>query len=202
MRLIVGLGNPGTKYQHNRHNIGFMAMDEIIHRHNLSGPQKKFKALVYEGTIAGEKLLVMKPETFMNLSGEAVQAAMAFYKIAPENIIVFYDELDLAAGKIRVKFAGGAAGHNGIRSIDEHVGQDYWRVRLGIGHPGDKERVTGHVLGDFSKDDQAWLEKFLPALAEHIGLIIAGDTNGYMSKVAQVLEPPRNQEKKEVKDGI
>lgn len=204
MWLIIGLGNPGTQYQNNRHNIGFMAVDEIIRRHNFSEPKKKFQALVTEGVIGGEKVLLMKPQTFMNLSGQSAQAAAAFYKIPLDQVIVFHDELDLASGKIRTKFGGGAAGHNGLRSIDEHLGQDYWRVRLGIGHPG-KERVLGHVLSDFSKEDKLWLEKFLGAIAEHAERLVKKDMPGFMSKVSQVLAPPRNdkkEEEKEVKDGL
>lgn len=191
MWLIVGLGNPGSQYQHNRHNIGFMAVDEIIRRHNFSEPKKKFQALVSEGSINGEKVLLMKPQTFMNLSGQAVQAACAFYKIPLDHVIVFHDELDIVSGKIRTKFGGGAAGHNGLRSIDEHLGQDYWRVRLGVGHPGGKEAVLGHVLGDFSKDDQDWLEKILEAIGEESERLVKKDMDGFMSKVAQAVQPPR-----------
>ena len=146
MWLIVGLGNPGSQYKRNRHNIGFMAVDEIVRRHDLSSSKKKFQALLSEGEIVGEKVLVLKPQTYMNLSGQSVQAAASFYKIPLDHVVVFHDELDLAFGKIRVKFSGGAAGHNGLRSIDDHLGKDYWRVRLGIGHPGEKEFVTQHVL--------------------------------------------------------
>jgi PTH1 family peptidyl-tRNA hydrolase len=201
MWLIVGLGNPGSQYQHNRHNIGFMAVDEIIRRHNLSEPKKKFQSLVSEGTLAGEKVLLMKPQTFMNLSGQAVQAAMAFYKIPSDQVIVFHDELDLAAGKIRTKFAGGAAGHNGIRSIDEHLGPEYWRVRLGIDHPGGKDRVHGYVLSDFDKADEVWLEKLLDAIGENAERLVKKDMDGFMSKVSQTLMPPRPPKpKKEIED--
>ncbi len=204
MWLIVGLGNPGSQYQHNRHNIGFMAVDEIVRRHNLSAPSKKFQAIVSEGVIDGEKVLVMKPQTFMNLSGDAVQAAAAFYKISTDRVIVFQDELDLASGKIRTKFAGGAAGHNGIRSIDSHLGPAYWRVRLGIGHPGGKERVHSHVLSDFNKEDEIWLAKLLEAIGDNAGRLVKGDMDGFMSKVSQALMPPKLQEdkteKKETED--
>ncbi len=203
MWLIVGLGNPGSQYQHNRHNIGFMAADEIIRRHNFSGEGKKFQSLVAEGTIAGEKVMVMKPQTFMNLSGQSVQAAVAFYKIPLENVIVLHDELDIAPGKLRVKFAGGAGGHNGLRSIDEHLGQGYWRVRLGIGHPGDKNLVHGYVLGDFAKADAAWLEKFLEAVGAEAPRLLKKEMDGFMTKVAETMSPPRNtNEKKEEKNGI
>jgi PTH1 family peptidyl-tRNA hydrolase len=200
MWLIVGLGNPGSQYQHNRHNIGFMAVDEIIHRHNLSEPKKKFQALVSEGDIAGEKVLLMKPQTYMNLSGQSVQAATAFYKIPLSHVIVFHDELDLASGKIRTKFAGGAAGHNGLRSIDEHLGKDYWRVRLGIGHPGEKELVTGHVLGDFSKADKDWLEKLMTAIGENAERLVKKDMDGFMSKVSAALRPPKPKKEEEKKE--
>ncbi|MBI1214821.1 MAG: aminoacyl-tRNA hydrolase [Alphaproteobacteria bacterium] len=191
MRLFVGLGNPGQKYRNNRHNIGFMAMDAIVHRHNFSGWSKKFQGEISDGTLEGEKVLLLKPQTFMNLSGQSVQAAAAFYKIKPQDIVVFHDELDLAPGKIRTKKGGGAAGHNGLRSIDDHLGQDYWRVRLGIGHPGNRELVTGYVLNDFSKAEQAdWLEPLLDAMAGNAARLAKGDTDGFMSKVAQAIQPP------------
>jgi PTH1 family peptidyl-tRNA hydrolase len=177
-----------------------MAVDEIIHRHNLSEPKKKFQALVSEGVIGGEKVLLMKPQTYMNLSGQSVQAAMAFYKIPLDQVIVFHDELDIVSGKIRTKFAGGAAGHNGLRSIDEHLGKDYWRVRLGIGHPGEKERVTGHVLGDFAKADQEWLEKLLAAIGEYAGLLVKKDMGGFMSKVSQAMLPPKPKKEEKEKE--
>lgn len=199
MWLIVGLGNPGSQYQHNRHNIGFMAVDEIIRRHNFSSLSKKFQALVSEGALGGEKVLVMKPQTFMNLSGQAVQAAVAFYKIPLDQVIVFHDELDLASGKIRTKIGGGAAGHNGIRSIDEHLGPDYWRVRLGIDHPGGKDRVHGYVLSDFAKADDIWLTKILEAIGDNAERLVKKDMAGFMSRVSQALMPPRPpKEKKEV----
>lgn len=199
MWLIVGLGNPGSQYQHNRHNIGFMAVDEIIRRHNFSEPRKNFQALVSEGVLGGEKVLLMKPQTFMNLSGQAVQAAVAFYKIPPDHVIVFHDELDLLCGKIRTKFAGGAGGHNGLRSIDGHLGKDYWRVRLGIGHPGEKELVTGHVLGDFAKADGIWLEKLMQSISEHAERLVKKDMDGFMSKVSQMQKPEVRNQKSEKK---
>ncbi len=203
MWLIVGLGNPGAEYQHNRHNIGFMAADEIIRRHNLSERGKKFQGLLADGMIAGEKVIVLKPQTYMNLSGQSVQAAAAFYKIPMDRIIVFHDEMDLAAGKIRTKFAGGAAGHNGLRSIDAHLGQDYWRVRLGIGRPDSKERVTGHVLGNFAKADQEWLEKLLVSVGDHAERLVKDDMDGFMSKVAHDMMPPKPvKEEKENENGV
>jgi PTH1 family peptidyl-tRNA hydrolase len=202
MWLFVGLGNPGSQYRHNRHNIGFMAADEIARRHKFSPWKNKFKGEVADGVIGGEKVLLLKPLTFMNDSGESVQAASAFHKIAPEKIVVFYDELDLAPGKIRVKKGGGAGGHNGIRSIDAHMPPDYWRVRLGIGHPGDKNLVTPYVLGDFFKEEVADLEKFLETVAEHAAYLVDGKTDDYMTKVAQAVQPPRENKKKEEKNGL
>lgn len=190
MRLLVGLGNPGTAYSRNRHNIGFMAADEIVRRHGFSGWKSKFQGDLAEGTVEGEKVLVLKPGTFMNLSGQSVGAAANFYKIQAEDVFVFYDELDLAPGKMRIKKAGGSGGHNGIKSLDAHLGPDYWRVRLGIGHPGHKDRVTGHVLGDFAKVDQPWLEALLDGVARHLSLLLAGNHTDYMSKIALSLPKP------------
>lgn len=188
MLVLAGLGNPGPKYAANRHNIGFMAADAIVRRHSSFGPwQKKFNAEICEGRLEGEKVLLMKPQTFMNVSGQAIGEALRFYKLGPEDLIVFYDELDLAQGKVRIKTGGGSGGHNGIKSIDAHCGKDYRRVRLGIGHPGAKERVHGHVLGDFAKADQAWLDPLLDAVGEHAGLIVKGDDSGFMNKIALAL---------------
>jgi PTH1 family peptidyl-tRNA hydrolase len=187
MRLLVGLGNPGTAYSRNRHNIGFMAADEIVRRHSFSGWKSKFQGDLAEGTIDGDKVLVLKPGTFMNLSGQSVAAAVRFHKIELQNVIVFHDELDLPSGKIRIKKGGGAGGHNGLKSIDAHLGPDYWRVRLGIDHPGDKNLVSPYVLGDFFKADQAWLDPLIDGLARHLSLLLAGEHNDYMSKIAQSL---------------
>ncbi len=158
MRLIVGLGNPGTRYERNRHNIGFMAVDEIVHRHGFAPFRSKFQGEIAEGTIGGKRVYALKPQTYMNASGDAVGEAARFYKVAPEEIAVLYDEIDLAPGKLRVKRGGGAAGHNGIRSIDDAIGEDYWRVRLGIGHPGVKELVQPYVLQNFAAEEMTWLE--------------------------------------------
>jgi PTH1 family peptidyl-tRNA hydrolase len=190
MHLLVGLGNPGAAYSRNRHNIGFMAADEIVRRHGFSSWRSKFQGDASDGTVAGDKVLVLKPQTFMNLSGQSVAAAARFHKIEPDRIIVFHDELDLAPGKIRIKRGGGAGGHNGLKSIDAHLGSDYWRVRLGIGHPGDKALVNPWVLGDFFKADQTWLEPLLDGLARHLPLLLAGQHNDYMSKIAQALPKP------------
>lgn len=208
MRLFVGLGNPGQKYQHNRHNIGFMAMDEICHRHKFNGWTSKFSGEIASGTINQEKVLLLKPQTFMNLSGQSVQAAASFYKIPVENIIVFHDELDIQPSKIRMKRGGGSGGHNGIKSIDQHIGPDYWRVRLGIGHPGDKDLVSPYVLGDFAKADQNWLEKFIRAIGDHAGYLAIGDNDGFMTRVAKDMAPPKppkeikETEAKEQENGI
>jgi PTH1 family peptidyl-tRNA hydrolase len=188
MLLFAGLGNPGGKYQNNRHNVGFMAADAIARRHDFSPWSKKFQGLVAEGKIGGEKILLIKPQTFMNLSGQSVGEAMRFYKLQPGDVTVFYDELDLLAGKVRVKVGGGAGGHNGIRSLDQHIGNPYRRVRIGIGHPGVKELVHGHVLGDFARADAEWLEPLLDAIAENADKLAKGDDSGFMNKVSLALQ--------------
>jgi PTH1 family peptidyl-tRNA hydrolase len=190
MQLWVGLGNPGQEHARQRHNIGFMALDSIAARHRFAPWRSRFRGLFAEGTIAGEKVLALKPMTWMNESGAAVQPAASFYKLAPDALWVFHDELDLAPGKVRVKRGGGAAGHNGLRSIDRALGaQDYWRVRLGIGHPGQKERVTGHVLGDFAKADREWLDRLLDAVAEAAPLIAEARPEAFMTRVALLAQP-------------
>lgn len=189
MQLWVGLGNPEPGMARNRHNIGFMAVDVIADRHGFSPWRQRFKGLVAEGFIGGTKVLALKPLTYMNISGESVQVAAAFFKIPPEAIIAFHDELDLVPGKVRVKLGGGAAGHNGLRSMDRMLGTpDYWRVRLGIGHPGDKARVHGHVLGNFARDDEDWLTTLLAAVADAAPLLAQGVALGkpedFMTRVA------------------
>ncbi len=185
MLLWVGLGNPEPGMARQRHNIGFMALDVIALRHGFSPWRKRFKGLVAEGMLGGEKVLGLKPLTYMNASGESVQEAAGFYKLAPAAITAFHDELDLAPGRMRVKRGGGAAGHNGLRSMDRMLGSpDYWRVRLGIGHPGSKERVTGHVLGDFATVDRDWLLPLLDAVAEAAPLLAQGRAEDFMTKVA------------------
>lgn len=192
MLLVVGLGNPGPEHVRNRHNIGFMAVDAISARYRLPSFRSKFQGEIAEGDIAGNRVLLLKPMTYMNESGRSVGAAAKFYKAAPGDVIVFHDELDLASGKVRVKIGGGAAGHNGIRSIAQHLGPDFRRVRLGIGHPGDKGRVLGHVLDDFSKiETKDWVEPLLAAVADHFPLLAAGRESDFMSKVAGALRPPR-----------
>jgi len=185
MQLWVGLGNPEPGMARQRHNIGFMAIDVIAQRHGFSPWRQRFKGVVAEGNVAGEKILALKPLTYMNGSGESAQAAAAFYKLQPEAITAFHDELDLVPGKVRVKRGGGAAGHNGLRSMDRMLGTpEYWRVRLGIGHPGIKERVMGHVLGDFAKVDKDWLVPLLDAVAEAAPLLAEGRPEEFMTKVA------------------
>jgi PTH1 family peptidyl-tRNA hydrolase len=193
MKLLVGLGNPGGQYEGNRHNIGFMALDAIARANAITQFRAKHGGLIAEGNIGGEKVLLLKPQTFMNRSGDSVQQVAQFYKIAPSDIIVFYDELDLAAGKVRVKVGGGNGGHNGLRSIDPQIGLGYKRVRLGIGHPG-KEFVTHHVRGDFAKSDRDWVEPLLDAVGKHAGMLIAGDDNGFMNKLALATRPAEEPE--------
>ncbi len=199
MLLFAGLGNPGAKYANNRHNIGFMAVDEIVRRHNFSSWRKKFSSDMSEGNLGGEKVMVLKPQTYMNESGRAVGEAVRFHNIPLENVYVFYDELDLEPGKMRVKLGGGAAGHNGIRSIAAHITPDFKRVRLGIGHPGDKDMVMPHVLGDFAKSDRDWLAKLLTGVADEVELLADAKDEKFQSKVALVLNPPRPNAPREMK---
>ncbi|RWH69806.1 aminoacyl-tRNA hydrolase [Mesorhizobium sp.] len=187
MLVFAGLGNPGAKYENNRHNVGFMAADAIARRHSFSPWSRKFQGLISEGTLAGEKILLIKPQTFMNLSGQSVGEALRFYKLEASALTVFYDEIDLAAGKLRVKVGGGSGGHNGIRSLDQHVGNAYRRVRIGVGHPGVKEMVHGHVLGDFAKADREWLDVLLAAIADDAALLAKGDDNSFMNRVTLAL---------------
>ena len=185
MLLWAGLGNPEPGMARQRHNIGFMAVDRIAHAHGFGPWRQRFKGVVTEGSVGGERVLLLKPLTYMNGSGESVQPAAAFYKLGPESITAFHDELDLAPGKVRVKRGGGAAGHNGLRSMDRLLGTpEYWRVRLGIGHPGHKERVHGHVLGDFAKTDQSWLAALLDAVADAAPLLAQGRPEEFMTRVA------------------
>ncbi len=183
MLLLVGLGNPGRVYSKNRHNIGFMAVDEVVRHHSLKVYRNKFNGQISEGNIGSEKVLVLKPSTFMNDSGRSVFAASVFYKIRPENIFVFHDELDLDAGKLRLKTGGGHAGHNGLRSIHNHIGDGYRRLRLGIGHPGNKLLVKSHVLKDFTKADFEWLNPLLASVAVHIELALIGDNASFLNRV-------------------
>ncbi len=190
MLLLVGLGNPGEKYRRHRHNVGFMAVDAIADAHRFGAARSKFQGELREGEIDGVKMLTLKPQTYMNDSGQSVGAAMRFYKLSPADVVVFHDELDLAAGKIKAKEGGGNAGHNGLRSIDEHIGNDFRRVRIGIGRPGDKSQVTGHVLGDFSKADHDWLDPLLGAFATSARFLANGDAR-FATALAQTLTPPK-----------
>ncbi|HWG80832.1 MAG TPA: aminoacyl-tRNA hydrolase [Stellaceae bacterium] len=190
IRLLVGLGNPGTRYERNRHNIGFMAVDAIVRRHGIGALRSKFQSAIAESAIAGERVLVQKPQTYMNLSGDAVGEAARFYKIAPDEIAVIHDEIDLAPGKLKVKRGGGSAGHNGLRSIDDAIGEDFWRVRLGVGHPGVKELVQPYVLQNFDAEEMQWVVPLIDAIAEALPLLIEDDAPGFMTKVALILRPP------------
>lgn len=189
MQLYVGLGNPGAKYAGNRHNIGFMAVERIADAHGFAPWKGKFQGAICEGRLGPEKVLLLKPETFMNLSGQSVGAAMRFYKLAPADVTVFHDELDLAPGKLRVKTGGGHAGHNGLRSIHQHIGEAYSRVRLGIGHPGHKDRVARYVLQDFAMADQGWLDDLLRGIAEGAPELAAGRKDRFLNTVAQRVQP-------------
>lgn len=190
MQVWVGLGNPGAKYAYNRHNIGFIAVDEIHDAHRFQPWRRKFEAEVADGVVGGVKTLLVKPQTFMNESGRSVGQALRFYKLQPDAVTVFYDDLDLAPGKLRVKIGGGAGGHNGIRSLDRHLGPEYRRVRLGIGHPGDKARVHGYVLSDFAKADEAWLDPLIDAIGDAAPLLSEA-ADKFMSRVALLTAPPK-----------
>jgi PTH1 family peptidyl-tRNA hydrolase len=190
MLLVVGLGNPGPGYANNRHNIGFMAVDEIVRRHGFAAPRRRFQGETFEGMVGGEKVLALKPTTFMNESGNAVGAAMRYYKLDLGRIVVIHDELDLGPGRLKVKTGGGSAGHNGLRSITAHIGPDYRRVRVGIDHPGDKDKVTGYVLNDFAKADSQWIDPLIDAVAEAFPLLVKGDDSGFMTRVALLTRPP------------
>jgi peptidyl-tRNA hydrolase, PTH1 family len=187
MKLFVGLGNPGAQYAFNRHNVGFMAVDAIAAAHDFPAWRKRFQGLAAEAKLGGEQVLLFKPQTYMNESGRAVGDAVRFYKLDLEDVIVFHDEIDLAPGKVRVKAGGGVAGHNGLKSLTAHIGNDYVRVRIGIGHPGHKDFVTKHVLGDFAKADHGWLESLLGAIAEAAPDLAEGANDKFQSLVAHLL---------------
>ncbi|MEW6642515.1 MAG: aminoacyl-tRNA hydrolase [Pseudomonadota bacterium] len=183
MRLFVGLGNPGSKYERNRHNIGFLAVEAIARRHGFAPWRRRFQGETSEGALDGERVVLLKPTTYMNESGRSVGEAANFFKLGLGDISVFHDELELPPAKLRVKVGGGIAGHNGLRSISAHIGNDYRRIRLGIGHPGVKERVHGHVLGDFAKSDQPWVEALCEAVADHAALIAGDRDSSFQNKV-------------------
>ncbi|MGJ0391885.1 MAG: aminoacyl-tRNA hydrolase [Methylocystis sp.] len=188
MLLFVGLGNPGRQYAKNRHNVGFMAIEAIARRHGFASARARFQGLASEGNIAGEKVLLLEPQTYMNESGRSVGEAARFHKIPVGDIVVFHDELDLASAKCRIKVGGGVAGHNGLRSITAHVGNDYKRVRMGIGHPGDKALVHGYVLNDFAKSEEPWVEALCEAIADNAALLVKGDDNGLQNKLHLAME--------------
>jgi len=187
--LIAGLGNPGAEYARNRHNAGFMAADVIHDRYKFGAWQKRFQGVLADGTIGGRKVHLLKPQTYMNESGRAVGAALKFYKLPLSALVVIHDELDLAAAKLKVKTGGGDAGNNGLRSITAALGPDYRRVRIGVGHPGTKTRVHGHVLGNFTKADEEWVVPMLDAIAEAAVFLAKDDDPGFMNKVAVMLKP-------------
>lgn len=191
MKLLVGLGNPGNEYENTRHNIGFMAVDEICYRHNFSPFKQKFQGELAEGKIANEKILALKPMTYMNLSGQSVNECASFYKIEPEDIIVVHDELDLPTGKLRIKTGGGHGGHNGLRDIDNHLGKNYVRIRLGIDHPGHKDEVTKYVLRPFNKEDKETIDTLLPHISDTIPLLIQEEPEKMMTEVALRTQPPK-----------
>ena len=192
MKLFVGLGNPGAKYAQNRHNIGFMALDRIASDHGFAPWRGKFQGSVSEGRLGGEKVILLKPETFMNLSGQSVGEAMRFYKITPADVTVFHDEIDLAPAKLKVKQGGGHAGHNGLRSLHQHITPEYQRVRMGVGHPGHKDAVPSYVLKDFAKADQDWLDDILRGISDGAEYLAQGDTGRFQNAVALRLNPPRS----------
>ncbi|NKD55332.1 MULTISPECIES: aminoacyl-tRNA hydrolase [unclassified Haematospirillum] len=196
MWLVVGLGNPGAEYAGNRHNVGFMAADALVRRHSFSSWRSKHHGELADGSIAGQRVMVLKPMTFMNRSGLCVGEVARFYKIPLSNILVLHDELELSPGRLRIKQGGGHAGHNGLRDIDAHLGHAYWRVRLGIGRPHDKALVNKWVLGDFAKSDSVWLAPFLDAVSLHFHLILDGDHAGFMNRVTTATQPPRPKKEK------
>ncbi len=191
MKLIVGLGNPGGKYARNRHNIGFMAVEQIAADHGFGPWKGKHQGSISEGRFGSARAILLRPETFMNKSGDSVAAAMRFHKIDPEDVVVFHDELDLAPGKVKFKMGGGHAGHNGLRSIHSHLGPDYGRVRLGIGHPGHKDRVAGYVLNDFAKAEADWLDDVLRGVSDGAPYLAEGDNAKFMNAVSMRTAPSR-----------
>ena len=207
MYVFAGLGNPGARYAKNRHNIGYLVADEIARRHGFEEFRSRARlgADIAEGRIGDARVALLKPTTFMNESGRALGAVLRYYKIEPATLFVFYDELDLAPGKLRVRFGGGSAGHNGIKSLRAHIGPDYWRVRMGIGHPGDKDLVSDYVLSDFSKAESLWMDKPVDAAAEAAPLLLASEKNDFMTRVALLAPPPPRQQKEngeQPEDGI
>jgi PTH1 family peptidyl-tRNA hydrolase len=201
MKLFVGLGNPGSSYARHRHNVGFMALDRIAERHGFAPWKKRFHGLVTDGPIGGRRVLLLKPQTYMNDSGQAVGEAQRYLKISEEDIYVFHDEIDLAPAKLKVKVGGGNAGHNGLRSISAHIGNEYARVRIGVGHPGSKDLVSHYVLHDFAKADADWLDPMLDAMADAAGRLAAGDSARFLTDVARALQADKGSDKNEQKSG-
>jgi len=191
MHMLVGLGNPGKGYAHNRHNIGFTVIDEIARQYLFSPWRVKFQGHISDGTIAGDRIIALKPMTFVNRSGQAVGETARYYQIPPQNVWILYDELDLAPGKVKVKQGGGNAGHNGLRSVEQHISDSYWRIRFGIGHPGHKDRVSGYVLQNFSKVDQEWLEPLVKTAAEAMPFLVHGDESRFMTEIARKIRPAK-----------
>lgn len=196
MLLIVGLGNPGGDYARHRHNVGFMAADAIHRRHGFGPWRRRFRGEVAEGSLSGTKALILKPQTFMNESGRAVGEAMNFFKLSPADVLVIHDEVDLPPGKFRMKQGGGVAGHNGLKSIGAAIGPDFRRLRIGVGHPGDKERVPGYVLHDFSKADLKWLEPLLDAIADNAALVADGKDSTFANRLHEALKPDKGESEK------
>jgi PTH1 family peptidyl-tRNA hydrolase len=190
MLLVVGLGNPGARYENNRHNVGWKIVDAMARAHGFGPWRERFSGFAAEGRLGAERVIALKPTTFMNLSGNAVVAAMQFYKLAPADVVVIHDEIDLVPGKVRAKLGGGAAGNKGVRDIAAHIGADFRRVRIGVGHPGDRARVEQHVLGDFSKAERAWLDPLIDAVVDCLPLLAAGDDAGFHNRVALLAPPP------------
>jgi PTH1 family peptidyl-tRNA hydrolase len=192
MKLFVGLGNPGDRYARHRHNVGFMAVERIAARHGFGPWRARFAGRLAEGVLDGERVWLLEPQTFMNESGRSIAEAARFMKLPPADIVILHDEIDLAAGKVRVKLGGGVAGHNGLRSADSCLGtREFKRVRIGVGHPGHKDRVIGHVLSDFHKVEQQWLEPLLDAVADAAPLLAKGQDAAFMSRVALLTQPPK-----------
>ena len=191
MHLIVGLGNPGPGYANNRHNVGFKIIDAVVERYCLGPYRVRFHGLAARGDVEGTRVLALRPSTYMNRSGEAVAAAARYHRIPVERIVVVHDELDLRPGKVRVKRGGGAAGHNGLRNIDAHLGPEYWRVRVGIGHPGDPAGAQSYVLRDFAKAERSWLDRVVEAVARYLPLLLDGRDSDFMSRIATEATPPK-----------
>lgn len=203
MKLFVGLGNPGDRYARHRHNVGVMAVERIAARHGFGPWRARFQGRLAEGTLGGERVWLLCPQTWMNESGRSVADAARFMKLPLADVVVFHDELDLAPGKVRVKLGGGVAGHNGLRSLDACLGsREFGRVRIGIGHPGHKDRVVGHVLADFHKSEQAWLDPLLDAIADAAPLLAAGDDAGFMNRVALLTQPPKPKRERPPEEGV